>query len=570
MDASASYVDYVVIGAGPGGLQLGWYLDRRGRDYVILEMAEAPGEFFRTLPRSRTLISFNRVHGLQDDPEMRLRWDWNSLLCDYEMPFGDFSQQLYPDADELIAYLAAFAERYALNIRYGTSVASVARLDGPDGEFQLVTGTGERIRCRSLVVATGLSRPHIPDIPGIELVTDAYETVTMDPAAFAGLRVLVIGKGNSALEFVEEIIDAPAVIHVASPTPIQFAWNTRHPGNVRANYIRLLDTYQLKLLNGTLDCTITGIRREQGRFLVDVAYSHADGETETLVYDRVVRAAGFGFDAGFLEAECRPPPAHGGRLPSMSPIWEAEGVPDLWFAGTLMQSRDFRRASSSFIDGFRYNIRTLGSVLDARYHDEPLPMLDHPSEPVALAEALVERIARTSGLWAQFGYLCDVVAVDNFAGRAYHLQELPVEFVTAHAEMLGHHWYRITFEWGAWDGDRFSMQRHPTHTQADASTFLHPVVRCFHGRELVEEHHMLEDLFGVYAAAQDPGTYTRRNGMDPATYHRTQHEVPLLDFLTRHHELRAPHARPRPWALLPHVALATIVRSAPKAAATWA
>jgi cation diffusion facilitator CzcD-associated flavoprotein CzcO len=36
-------VDYLVIGAGPAGLQLGYFLDRAGRDYLILEAGGVPG-----------------------------------------------------------------------------------------------------------------------------------------------------------------------------------------------------------------------------------------------------------------------------------------------------------------------------------------------------------------------------------------------------------------------------------------------------------------------------------------------------------------------------------------------
>ena len=32
-----------MVGAGPGGLQMGYFLDRAGRDYVILEKSDAPG-----------------------------------------------------------------------------------------------------------------------------------------------------------------------------------------------------------------------------------------------------------------------------------------------------------------------------------------------------------------------------------------------------------------------------------------------------------------------------------------------------------------------------------------------
>ena len=37
------YHDYIVIGAGPSGLQLGYFLTRANRDYVILERANTSG-----------------------------------------------------------------------------------------------------------------------------------------------------------------------------------------------------------------------------------------------------------------------------------------------------------------------------------------------------------------------------------------------------------------------------------------------------------------------------------------------------------------------------------------------
>jgi len=37
------YHDYMVIGAGPAGLQMGYFLDRAGRDYVIMERGSVAG-----------------------------------------------------------------------------------------------------------------------------------------------------------------------------------------------------------------------------------------------------------------------------------------------------------------------------------------------------------------------------------------------------------------------------------------------------------------------------------------------------------------------------------------------
>ena len=92
-------VDYLILGAGPAGLQLGYFLQRAGRDYRILERADGPGSFFQTFPRHRTLISINKIYTGYDDPETNLRWDWNSLLSDDpDLLFRRYSDRYLPNA----------------------------------------------------------------------------------------------------------------------------------------------------------------------------------------------------------------------------------------------------------------------------------------------------------------------------------------------------------------------------------------------------------------------------------------------------------------------------------------
>ena len=50
-------MDYLVIGAGPAGLQLGYFFAQAARGYLVIEAGDQPGTFFRTFPRHRRLIS---------------------------------------------------------------------------------------------------------------------------------------------------------------------------------------------------------------------------------------------------------------------------------------------------------------------------------------------------------------------------------------------------------------------------------------------------------------------------------------------------------------------------------
>src|SRR5262249_47512636 len=159
-------------------------------------------------------------------------------------------------------------------------VCAVAR---DEAGFVVRTEAGAALHARHLVVATGVLRPFVPPIPGIE-AAEGYETVPLEPECSRAQRNLAVGHGNAGVAAADKATEPAALVHLASPRPVRLAWRTRHPGNVRANYVRLLDTYQLKLLNGVLDCKVLDIRRERDGFAVTVSYLHADGEQETLHY----------------------------------------------------------------------------------------------------------------------------------------------------------------------------------------------------------------------------------------------------------------------------------------------
>ena len=325
-----------------------------------------------------------------------------------------------------------------------------------------------------------------------------YDTVSVDPKDFLDQRVLVLGKGNSAFETADNLVETAAVIHVAGARSIQLAWRTHYVGHLRAVNNNFLDTYQLKSQNAILDGTVRKIEPDGDGYQVSFSFSRADDKVKVIYYDRVIACTGFRFDASIFDADCRPELVIDDRFPAQTPAWESVNVPDLYIAGTLSQQRDFKKSTSGFIHGFRYGVRALERILGQRYHQEAWPAEKLEPTPAAITEAVVTRINRTSALWQQFAVLADVVTVDG--GEARYLEEVPVAYLAEGGIGSPEHIFAVTLEYGP-DHDKvdpfdITVNRISQDNvgQAHDAAYLHPVVRHYRNGELAGTHHLAENL----------------------------------------------------------------------------
>jgi thioredoxin reductase len=513
MIANGEQVDYLILGAGPSGLQLGYFLAKAGLRYQILEAAAGAGEFFRRYPRHRQLISINKIYTGYDDPERNLRYDWNSLICDDErFLFKNYTKKYFPQADVMVRYLEDFANHYKLAIKYNTRAVRITK--NADG-FQIEDQNGQ-IHCgKRLIVATGFTKAYIPPIPGMELC-ETYQDVSVDPKDFVDQKVLIVGKGNSAFETADNLVETAAIIHVASPHSVVFAWRTHFVGHLRALNNNIIDTYQLKSQNAMLDCEIERVEKlPDGKLKVSVHYKYAHGEREDLIYDRVILCTGWRMDPGIFDDSCKPELAINNRFPKQTCEWESVNVPGLYFSGTLTQQRDFKKTTSGFIHGFRYNVRALARILEKKYHGKPWPSTKIPGTPEAITRAILERVNKSSALWQQFGFLGDAFFTNPDGSFSYY-EELPVAYI--HESEIGqkNDYYVVTLEYGdTHDHDLIQPRGNYRPEKNDAvnahlSPGLHPIVRRYNALNKVAEHHVMEDLYSEWM--------------------EDVHEAPLLEF----------------------------------------
>ncbi|CAI8049527.1 FAD-dependent oxidoreductase domain-containing protein 2 [Geodia barretti] len=486
---------YCVIGAGPGGLQIGYFLDRAGRDYIIFEKNTTAGSFFTHYPRHRTLISINKRHTGSKNREFSFRHDWNSLISDDPTLFlKHYTDEYFPVADVYVRYLQDYAEQLQLKIQYETEIKEVDK--GPDEEgadscFHLKDQNGVVYRCDILIVSTGLWVPHVPDIQGIEHA-QGYESMSLDRRDYEGKRVLIIGRGNAGFETGNHIVGNAAYIHMTARSRIKLAYQTHYVGDVRAINNQMIDTYQLKSLDGQFEL-FTGAgtayiaKDSKGNlFLSPMDKSFLD-DVETSIfsfkYDTILRCTGFMFDFSIFNDSVRPRYSDAGqkKFPLIQPTYEVSGVPDMFIGGIATHSLDYKRSAGGFIHGYRYTARALNRHLEWKYEGVPWPSVSMLSTD--LPNYMIKRINEASGPYQMFGVLADVALLrDN--GTVVYLEEVPVQSLPAIHEMTGHKPGRMViwdFEYGPdYSGPGEDVLREDRAIgdpfQGDNSNFLHPVL----------------------------------------------------------------------------------------------
>lgn len=200
---STDKIDIVIIGAGQAGLAAGYHLQRAGLPFVILEERSQPGGSWPEYYDSLKLFSPRRY----------------SCLPGFAMP-GD--PDGYPNRDEVTTYLRAYAQHFTLPVIHGMRVEAVRAAAGTG--FVVEAANGHTWRARAVIVAAGsFRRPRLPVIRGQEVFRGRtlHSMDYRNPEPFSGLRVVVVGAGNSAVQIAVEL-DARARVTLATRRPVRF------------------------------------------------------------------------------------------------------------------------------------------------------------------------------------------------------------------------------------------------------------------------------------------------------------------------------------------------------------
>ena len=405
----------LVVGSGPGGMQVVYSLMRHGVPHAAITADDSPGGMFRKWPIFQRMLSWTKPYtGFEPGTREFERYDWNSLAGEEDAHRGLMAAVMdgtshFPSRPEMQKGLELFASSAGLRFRYGCRWEATRR---EADEFVLVTSDGE-YRARNVIFAVGVAEPWRPPIPGLEHAELYGELRPVE--TYADRRVFIIGKQNSGFEIASGLLPWARQIILASPSGTKLSVNTHSLVGVRARYVQPVEDSVLAGGVAILDASIERVIKTEAGLEVHLK-TKGDRPLQFTV-DDVISATGF-------TAPLRDLPALGvttfgqSGLPAQSAFWESISVPGIFFAGTINQgARGLMKhgipSNSGAVQGYRYNARVLARHVAGLHGVRP----ERPSIP---AEDLVARLLHEARfgpeLWHQRSYLARVISVGDARG----------------------------------------------------------------------------------------------------------------------------------------------------------
>ncbi|MEP4199134.1 MAG: NAD(P)-binding domain-containing protein [Aliishimia sp.] len=520
----------IIIGGGPGGLNMALEFEKRGIDYRLLEAADCVGGQWNRFPVCGELISLNKKYVPGDDHYYKMRYDWHTLStitpedaqADPNLLFTEWTSKHWPSARLYHKYLQYVAKSMgvAAKTRFNSRAVKVSR---NDEHFIIEVEDGAVFTCDRLFSATGTTVPIVPDIKGLSPETCTFYG-DYDPEVakerYRNKTVVVVGRGNSAFEIAHNLIDITAETRVVTRSVPSFARQSHNVHDLRSQVSDVFDLMQLKSNNNITSDRIVEVSRVEdgphaGRLLVTfetacVHWTPARWMKRTGYVDDIIIACGFNYTVSnvFDQQTVKPEMCEKGRYCLLNESWESRNVPGLYFVGTPMRIND-PNAASGFVHGFRCNIQALGHIIGEKHGMPVEPMFeceipkgDAREAMENISQYLVNMVSNTMPLFELFNFFgCTVTLGDAKADGTVTAKVWP-PFPRAYNEkrFAGYsNKVEVVFEYGFGQYGDGEVPTHyftlpADHFDTSKSAYIHPVFYVMEDGVEVDAMHMQESL----------------------------------------------------------------------------
>ena len=202
-----SNADIIIVGGGPAGLSLAYYLEKKKLDYLVVEKNKI-GNSWANMPNNWRVVSPQWTNTLPGTPM--------PILSLYSKPFVN----TYRD------YLQKYVEKFSIKILEGIKINNV-NVDKPS-KFVLESGN-KKLECKVLVSATGyFSRPFIPKLQNgndksIRFFHVAQYSCPEDLKELYPRckKILIVGRRVSAGQLMTDLYDSGYSITVSARGPVE-------------------------------------------------------------------------------------------------------------------------------------------------------------------------------------------------------------------------------------------------------------------------------------------------------------------------------------------------------------
>ena len=487
------FYENIIIGAGPAGLQCAYYFNKFNINYIILERSSISGSFFSKYPHSSNLISINKQFtGLNENNNFKLRHDWNSLLNDENFLFKDFSQEYYPDRNDLVEYLNEFTKKFNINILYNKNVSNISK---NENLFTIkIKDSDEFFNCKKLIIATGLSKIYKPDIK-INVIdsikhygeypTDFFKS-KKNLKEFENKKILIVGNGNASYELANILNNFTSNIVIFGKSVRDWAMVSHYSGDLRSIYLQYMDTFLLKSLNG-ID--------HHKHF--EIIQSNKNDKYEQKInnsfyYDKIIFCTGWTFDNSIFDFEVEL--TENKKYPKIKFNYESNNIDNLYFIGALMHSNDYRKSSGGFIHGFRYLIEIFVKINYNISGDIYKINFNSYDDCSIITQLIMDRFNNSSELYQMFG-----IIIDTFCYNVKDKQIIYYKNVTTLIEDINSNYdikFQLSLEYGNDHNyyiPKIGLKFSSIGTES-SSSLLHPIIRVFKKSKLIDVMHLDEDL----------------------------------------------------------------------------
>jgi putative flavoprotein involved in K+ transport len=220
-------VQTLVIGGGQAGLCVGYYLQRQGLPFLIVDANKRVGDAWR-----------NRWDSL------RLFTPARYVLPGLRLPVRGDS---FASKDQIADYLQEYARRFQLPVRNGVRVRHVNQ----QGNRFVVDAGDHQFESENVVIAmANYQEPHTPDFATrldpqiVQLHSHSYR----NPSELRPGPVLVVGVGNSGADIAMELVKThPTIVSGKEPGYIPWRIDTFISRNLLFRLVRFVGHHVLSV-----------------------------------------------------------------------------------------------------------------------------------------------------------------------------------------------------------------------------------------------------------------------------------------------------------------------------------